>query len=77
MPLDTFQSWAPNLEDAIDRHPLTLPPNTPLVEAIALLSQTHDIICVLTDDQALSTPSAKEVHTSCVLVCKGKNYWGF
>lgn len=53
MPLDTFQSWAPNLEDAIDRHPLTLPPNTPLVEAIALLSQTHNIICVLTDDRSL------------------------
>ena len=76
MPLDTFQSWAPNLEDAIDRHPLTLPPNTPLVEAIALLSQTHNIICVLTDDRSLSTPSAKEVHTSCVLVMQGQELLG-
>jgi hypothetical protein len=42
MEFDTPQSWAPDLESAIDRHPLTVLPTTPLNQAIALLCQTPD-----------------------------------
>jgi predicted kinase len=35
MSLNTPLTWAPNLEEAIEGNPLTLPPATPLAEAIA------------------------------------------
>lgn len=59
MPLDTHLSWAPDLEEAIERQPLTVPPTTPLVEAIALISQAHSHLCVLTDDLSCLAPPAE------------------
>jgi CBS domain-containing protein len=69
-------AWAPALEDAIERHPLTVLPTTPLVDAIALISQAHYHTCTLADDPAGSTRSAKEVRASCVLVMQGQELLG-
>lgn len=76
MPLDTHLSWAPDLEEAIERQPLTVPPTTPLVEAIALISQAHSHLCVLTDDLSCLAPPAREVRASCVLVMQGQELLG-
>jgi CBS domain-containing protein len=62
MEFDTPQSWAPDLESAIDRHPLTVLPTTVLAEAIDLLCQTQRQTPV---DAELAIPRA---HTSCLLV---------
>jgi CBS domain-containing protein len=63
MEFDTPQSWAPDLESAIDRHPLTVVPTTPLNEAITLLCQTQRRMC-LGNDLAIEP----QAHTSCLLV---------
>lgn len=76
MPLDTPLSWAPDLEEAIERQPLTVPPTTPLVKAIALISQAHSHLCMLTDDLSYLAPPAREVRASCVLVMQGQELLG-
>lgn len=75
MPLDTPLSWVPDLEEAIERHPLTVPPTTPLVEAIAMISQAHSHLCVLADDLSCLAP-AREVRASCVLVMQEQKLLG-
>ncbi len=58
-----------DLEAAIDPHPLIVSPETLLVEAIALMSQTRGTSCLLTSLNASSNgiPS-REFRSSCVLV---------
>lgn len=63
MEFDTPQSWAPDLESAIDRHPLTVLPTTPLAEAITLLCQTQRSMSLGNDLEVES-----QAHTSCLLV---------
>lgn len=63
MEFDTPQSWAPDLESAIDRHPLTVLPTIPLVEAIALLCQTQRRMFLGNDLEI-----EPQAHTSCLLV---------
>ncbi len=74
MPLDTPLSWAPDLEEAIERQPLTVLPTTPLVEAIALISQSHSRLCALTDDLSFLSPPSRSA--SCVLVMQGQELLG-
>lgn len=76
MPFDTPLSWAPDLEDALERHPLLVPPETPLVEAITLIGQAHHRTCSLSDSESESELPAKEVRASCVLVMQGKELLG-
>lgn len=64
MEFDTPQSWAPDLESAIDRHPLTVLPTTSLAQAIALLCQTHQRRMCLGNDLEIEP----QAHTSCLLV---------
>jgi CBS domain-containing protein len=64
MEFDTPQSWAPDLESAIDRHPLTVLPTTPLNQAIALLCQTRTRTSL--DHEVASVEL--HAHTSCLLV---------
>ena len=74
MQLDATLSWAPNLEEAIERQPLTVSPTTPLVEAIALISQAHSHLCMLTDDLSYLAPPVRTA--SCVLVMQGQELLG-
>jgi CBS domain-containing protein len=76
LPFDTPLSWAPDLEDAIERHPLTVSPATPLVEVIALISQAHSHTCVLSEDLTVPLGIGKVVRASCVLVMQGQELQG-
>jgi CBS domain-containing protein len=73
MPMDTPLSWAPNLDDAIERHPLTVLPTTPLLAAIALIGQTRNQTCSKEADVTLPN---KEVRTSCILVMEDRQLLG-
>lgn len=56
--LDSF-----SLEEIIDRHPLIIAPETPVVEAIALMSQAQGSSCSLADENLIA-----QGHASCALV---------
>jgi CBS domain-containing protein len=45
MSLNHSLSWLPDLEEALDRHPIIVPPTTPLIEVITLMYQVHRSIC--------------------------------
>jgi CBS domain-containing protein len=70
--LDSPMDWGPDLSSAIDRTPLTVPPHTPLLEAIALLSQTHR---ANRDPSASPTESGTD-RASCLLVMTGQHLDG-
>lgn len=76
MPFHTPLNWVPDLEGAIDRQPLRVPPTASLAEAIALISQSHRHLCMLTDDSCHITPPAREVRASCVLVMQEEELLG-
>jgi CBS domain-containing protein len=61
--LDSPMDWGPDLSSAIDRTPLTVPPQTPLLEAIALLSQAHRATQFV-----LSSTESGSDRASCLLV---------
>jgi CBS domain-containing protein len=63
MEFDKPQSWAPDLESAIDRHPLTVSPTTPLDRAITLLCQTQKRMSLGNDLEI-----EPQAHTSCLVV---------
>jgi CBS domain-containing protein len=76
MPLDNPLDWIPDLEKAIDRHPLMVPPTTSLREAIALLGTTHYQKHTTVNELDLSESAEKEVRASCVLVTQGQELLG-
>ncbi|MFM7794810.1 MAG: CBS domain-containing protein, partial [Microcystis panniformis] len=76
MSLDTPLSWAPDLEKAINRQPLTVPPTTSLADAIAMIGQAHSRLCLLTDDLSPLAAPAGEVRVSCLLVVQGQELLG-
>jgi len=76
MSLDIPLSWAPDLEKAIDRQPLTVPPTVSLAAAIAIIGQAHSHLCVLIDDLSCPAPPVREVRASCVLVVQGQELLG-
>lgn len=68
---------APDLEEAIDRQPLTVAPDTPLVSAIALMSQVRGSSCLLDSLNSTSdSPPVNEARSSCVLVMQGSQLLG-
>ncbi len=75
-PNDPFIA-SPILEEAIDRNPLIVSPETPLIEAIALMSQARGSTCWLPE---LNVPSGiisnHEARSSCVLVMEDKQLLG-
>ena len=70
MPLDSPQLQTPL--DAIDTHPLTVTPDTSLVEVIGLMSQSPFSSCAL-DGSGIS---ATTVRSSCVLVMQNQRLEG-
>jgi CBS domain-containing protein len=76
MPLDSPFAWTPDIEEAIERHPLIVLPETPLVEAISLISQAHHRTCSLLDSVTSSDLSAKGVRASCVLAIQNQELLG-
>lgn len=77
MPFDEQSIGTPDIEDAIDRYPLTVSPEMPLAEAIALMSQTRGNFCsrVATDGVFESMP-LQHARSSCVLVVQGTEILG-
>ncbi|NKB17115.1 MAG: CBS domain-containing protein [Pseudanabaena sp. CRU_2_10] len=68
---------APALEEAIDRHPLTVTADTPVIEAIDLMSAMRGKACLLSDASLVSDEVAKrETRSSCVLVVQEKKLLG-
>ena len=68
---------APAFEEAIDLHPLRVTPDTLLVEAIALMSQTRGKSCLLPSLNAkLVDISKHESRSSCVLVMQESQLLG-
>jgi CBS domain-containing protein len=76
MPLQNPLDWAPDLDQAIDRHPLMVPPTTPLVEVIALLGQISQPPFSLTKETESVTPVPRDSRSSCVLVTQGQELLG-
>lgn len=84
---DTFDSpvrWAPDLSAAIEPNPLTVAPDTLLVEVIALISQAHHQ-CFLPSHVDASSVSLADYdgasllhnrHAGCVLVMEGQTLQG-
>ena len=71
-----FETWVPDLEDAIERHPLIAAPDASLVEVIALISQAHHPMCLLSEELAAATPPDKVACASCVLVMQDTRILG-
>lgn len=68
---------APDLEEAIDRQPLIVAPDTPLVSAIALMSQVRGNSCLLDSLNSKSDlPAVNDARSSCVLVMRGSQLLG-
>src|SRR5512136_2883902 len=68
-----FSLSLPSLELATDRHPLTVAPETPVTEVLALLSHRRGYICPLRDG-TLPPPDGKigpPKSASCVLAVQG------
>lgn len=66
------------LEQAIDRHPLTVTPEMPMVDVIALMNQ-HNLSCPIPSDELssyLSLIPVNEVRASCVLVTRDRRLLG-
>lgn len=66
--LDNPLAWSPALFEAIERHPLVVPPNVPLSDVLALTNQARHRVCLLDDQTSASMATDIERCTSCVLV---------
>jgi CBS domain-containing protein len=67
----------PALEQVIDRSPITVPPETLLVDAISLMSQAPGRHCALSDtDPSINTGLSGRIHGSCVLAMDGSRLVG-
>ena len=77
MQIDDSLIGVPCLEDAVDKHPLVVSPDTPLVDAVALMSQTRGNSCFVSGADATSnTNSMHGARSSCVLVMQGTELLG-
>ena len=77
MQIDDSLIGVPCLEDAIDTHPLVVSPDAPLVDVIALMSQTRGNSCFMPSMDATSkTNSMHGARSSCVLVMRGAELAG-
>ena len=82
MQLDSPFSWIPDLKSVIEYSPLIVTPETPILVAIAMISQAHYSSCLLDSERALSDDGLSNdvrskdanqspqlgVRNSCVLV---------
>lgn len=71
--------WFPDLTAAIERNPITVAPDTPLIQVISLISQAHDR-CALGTRSLLGSEdqdwSGHERLAGCVLVMEGSELRG-
>ena len=59
----------PCLEDAIDKRPLVVTPNTSLIDVVNLMNQTRGNSCFLPDfDSEMGFSSMQGTRSSCILV---------
>jgi signal-transduction protein with cAMP-binding, CBS, and nucleotidyltransferase domain len=73
---DPFRSGSV-IEDAIDRHPLTVSPDALLVDVIVLMSQTRGGQCTLPDGhEPLEAISLREARSSGVLIMQNARLLG-
>lgn len=75
MSFETPLSWVPNLEDVIQRTPLTVSPKTSVREAIALISQGRQTICGVSKE-AEEPQQNLLVQASCVLITESERIVG-
>ncbi len=69
--------YTPNLEEAIDYHPLIVAPDTPVLDAIAMMSRTHRISCSLGNSNCDETKVLRSnSNSSCVLVIEKQELLG-
>lgn len=69
--------YSPALEEAIDRNPLIVTPDTLLLDAIALMSQARGSRCSLSEaNTPLEAIPRYEGNSSCVLVMEGSQLLG-
>ncbi len=82
MQIDNSLIGIPCLEDAIDKYPLVVSPDTPVVDVIALMSRTRGYSCsVSVRDAPLKNNSIKNnamrgARSSCVLVMQASKILG-
>lgn len=77
MELDNPPICAPLLEDAIDRYPLKVTPDTAIVSIIALMSQLRVSSCSLPSSNLSSDFNPiQEARSSCVLVMRDRELIG-
>lgn len=91
MEFDPPLAWLPNLESAIARDPFIVLPTTPLIDAIALLSQSQSRTCGLPEDSDVAFPTFPTIEAnaearagssegarrpSCVLVMQAQTLLG-
>ena len=66
-----------DLSNAIHRNPLVVPPQTAVIEAIAMMSQVRNQTCQLVEDDLVTQPlSANQADCSCVLVIENLSLLG-
>lgn len=71
------QSHLPNLQGAIDYHPLVVPPEMPLTEVVVLMSQTRGRACSLGSLEITDDPTPMQgARSSCVLISQGRTLLG-
>lgn len=67
----------PDLETTIDRNPLIITPEIPLLEAIAIMSQAQGSSCVLSDQEmSVEEKSGHQLRSSCALILKDEKILG-
>ncbi|CEJ48364.1 CBS domain pair-containing protein [Umezakia ovalisporum] len=77
MQIDGPQIGVPCLEDAIDRQPLVVSPDTALIDVVNLMSQTRGNCCLLPNfDSTITSDSMQGTRSSCVLVMEGTELLG-
>ncbi|MBI1241222.1 CBS domain-containing protein [Umezakia ovalisporum] len=77
MQIDDPQIGVPCLEDAIDRQPLVVSPDTALIDVVNLMSQTRGNCCLLPNfDSTITSDSMQGTRSSCVLVMEGTELLG-
>lgn len=71
------QSHLPNLQGAIDYHPLIVPPEMLLTEVVVLMSQTRGRACSLGSLGITDDPTPMQgARSSCVLISQGRELLG-
>ncbi|MGD1919019.1 MAG: CBS domain-containing protein [Pleurocapsa sp.] len=76
-PADSRFFASPDLKAAVDREPLIIPPDTPLVEAINMMGQARGISCEVEEKNLKSDFSVAQLnHCRCALIMQQRQLLG-